>query len=153
YSVLLAVHSVLRWVVVAGLVWWLVRAFIGRFGNGVWTASDRRLTVFTVIAMDLQVTVGLALYLFLSPATTSAFSNIGAAMANTQQRFWLVEHSVVMIVALIALHVGQVIIRRAKTDAGRFTRMAVTGVIAALLVLIAIPWPWGNPARPLLPFV
>ena len=64
-------------------------------------------------------------------------------------RFFIVEHTVMMIVAVAVAQWGSLKSRQA-IDAGRSARTSlIFGVVSLLLILAAIPWPFmGEIARP-----
>jgi hypothetical protein len=146
YGWVLALHSWIRWlVIVAGIVA-VARAFMERGG---WSrADDRAGIVFTTI-LDVQVLLGLLLYLWLSPIVAAARHDIGATMQSAPLRFWVVEHPIGMIAAIALAHVGRARIRRAPPAAkARAARIFFT--LALLLVLLSAPWPGLPYARPLI---
>jgi hypothetical protein len=147
YPFLLAVHSLLRWAVLAAGGAAIVRALTG--GRGAWTPADDRAGLWFVLAMDLQFVLGLLLYVGVSPITRAAFADFGGAMANSMLRFWAVEHLAGMLIAIALVHIGRVRIRKA-TDAARRRRLTLIFFGLALVAILAsIPWP-GTPAgRPL----
>jgi hypothetical protein len=61
-------------------------------------------------------------------------------MRQPQLRFWLVEHPIGMLAALILVHVGRVRTRRAP-DAVKGRRARLFFGLALLLILASIPWP------------
>jgi hypothetical protein len=138
YEFVLAAHSLNRWLVL-GL---LVAAAV--------TAS-RGATRAVVLVTDLQLLLGLVLYAVLSPYTEAVFADFGAAMADRTLRFWTVEHGPTMLVAVILVHVGNVLTRRAPTPSSRRRRAAIWFGLALLLVLASIPWPFLEYGRGLLP--
>ena len=73
-------------------------------------------------------------------------SNFGAAMSDSNLRFFAVEHISLMIVAVILGHVAVVMARRGDTSSSKFRRGAIWLTLSVLAVLVAIPW-----QRPLLP--
>lgn len=146
YMFTLAAHNILRWVVVLLAVYALVRIYMGLFGKKEFTEADRKSLSFYTISMDIQLLVGLLLYLVLSPITTGAFGNFGAAMGDDTLRFFAVEHISVMVIAVILAHVAVIMVKRATTSAAKFRRAAIWTTLSVLAVLFAIPW-W----RPLLP--
>ena len=150
YPLVLSLHSWLRWVVIlAGLIA-LVRAIAGWSGSRAWTAGDNRLGAVFVGTLDLQLRLGLLLYVWLSPITWTAFSNMGEAMRTPALRFWAVEHLFGMLVAIAVAHVGRARLRRASTDARRHRITALSIGFALLVIAITIPWPFMPYARPLL---
>lgn len=101
---------------------------------------DNRWGLGFTVSLDVQVLLGLLLYFVFSPITTAAFSDFGAAMANSAVRFFLVEHSLIMIVALILAHVGRALAKKADTDVGKHKRAAIFYTLAMLSILAVIPW-------------
>jgi hypothetical protein len=151
YPLILTLHSILRWIVLVLAVVAFVRALVGWLGKKEWTALDNRLGMLLSASMDLQVLLGIILYIFLSPITTSAFRDFGAAMGNASQRFWTLEHALLMIVALILIHVGRATSKAAERARGKHKRAAIFFGLALLAILIAIPWPSLSYGRPLIP--
>lgn len=146
YPVVLSLHSWLRWVVLlTGLV-----VVIRAFGRRPWTSIDDRVGAAFVGVLDLQLVLGLLLYAWLSPITSAAFADMGAAMKVSAMRFWLVEHVFGMVVAIALAHVGRARIRRAPDAARRHHLALVFFGLALLVILITIPWPGLPYARPLL---
>ncbi len=142
YEMTLMIHSLVRWVVVIAGIAAVIKAFAGWFGNRNWTSSDDRLGMLFTTFMDLNVLIGVFLYLILSPITRGAFQNMGDAMRNNTLRFFTVEHALLMIVALVLAHIGRSRAKKAADDKGRFKQAAIFFTIAMVLVLLAIPWPF-----------
>jgi hypothetical protein len=150
YSVLIIAHSWLRWIVlVAGLLT-LVRAWSGRSSGRAWGPGDNSAGRWYTILFDIQVLIGLLLYVWASPITMAARQNMGAAMGNSATRFWLVEHPFGMIVALALAHVGRARVRRAMTDRERFGKATLFYGLSILIALLSTPWPGLPYARALL---
>ena len=149
YSAVLLLHSWVRWVIVIAGVLAVARAVIGMSGGKPWTKDDDRGTLLFTIALDVQMLVGLILYVALSPVTRTAFADMAAAMRNPALRFWVAEHFVGMIMALALAHVGRVVIRR-KAQADDKHRLAALFMgVAMIVILLSAPWPWGSIPRPL----
>lgn len=144
-NVTLVLHNVLRWIVlIAGLLA-AGRAILGWRTDREWTRLDNRLGLLFTVSFDIQVLLGIVLYLFLSPITTGGFSDLGAAMGNSEVRFYLVEHSLGMLLALVLAHAGRAAAKGAHATSTRHRRAAIFFSIAVILILAMIPW-----GRPLL---
>jgi hypothetical protein len=143
---MLMIHNLFRWLVILALLWVLLRAYRGWLGKKAWREADRRAYILLTIGYDVQFLVGLVLA-FLSPIVATAFSNLGAAMQVAELRFFSVEHTPMMFIALVAGHITSVFSRRAQDDSGKHRRAALGFSIAAAITLLAIPW-----SRPLLRF-
>ena len=143
YSIVLILHSWLRWFAIfAGLGATATATAPG-------TARSEKTGLLFIIAMDLQMLLGVLLYGFLSPNTTAMFSDFGAAMRDPVSRFWVVEHPVMMLGAVVFAHLGRVLARKAPTPAARRTRLLLCFGLATLLIIAATPWPGMRAGREL----
>lgn len=150
YTVVLIIHSILRWVVILTALFALIRALTGLSFKRGWMEMDNRAGLFFTSAMDLQLLVGLILYFFLSPTTTLALQNFGGAMSNPQARFFAVEHVAGMFIAVVIAHIGRSLSRKAPTAAQKHRRALIWFAVSLLVLLAAIPWPFLAYGRPLL---
>lgn len=143
YEFLLSLHNIARWLVLLAVVYLMYRSLLGLRSRS-YGPADRRAGLIYTGLMDLQLLLGVLL-MVLSPLVQSALANPGAAMQNSQTRFFIAEHWVLMLAAVILAHVGNVRIKKA-TDALLQHRQALIWYGSSLvLLLLAIPW-W----RPLL---
>ncbi len=144
YRLLLTLHNMNRWVVLALALYALARAYRGWRGGRSWTPRDRQAGSLFTIFIDLQLLLGLAL-IGLSPLMRAALQNLRGAMAADQLRFFLVEHTLLMTFALVLVHVGSARARKAPQDQQRHRLAAIWYTLALLVIAFAVPW-W----RPLL---
>jgi hypothetical protein len=147
YTHLLALHNSLRWVVLAAALIAVLVAASGWSGTKPVTPAMRRWSILFVIGMDLQLLIGLILYFAVSPLTHMAFQNMAVAMKDHELRFFTVEHTTYMLIAVILAHVGGAISRKGKTDRAKYRGATIAFGLSLLLMLAGIPW-W----RPLLRF-
>lgn len=89
YSLILAVHNVLRWIVLIFLVVALVRSYWGWFSKRERTPIDRKVGMFYSISLDIQLLFGLILYFLLSPIVSLNLSNFGSRLVDEGFRFLL----------------------------------------------------------------
>ncbi len=141
YSIALLFHSFVRWVLIIVAVIAVVRAFAGWLGKKEWTALDSRLGVLLSSSADVQMLLGLILYIFLSPLTQAAFKDFGAAMTDSMLRYWGVEHIGMLFAAVVLIHMGQTMAKRAAA-ALKHKWAAIFLGLALLAMLVAIPWPF-----------
>ena len=116
-------------------------------------AGDRsvadRWGLVAMMALDLQMLLGVLLYFALSPFTTEALRNFSAAMKNAPLRYWAVEHVASMFAAVILAHAGRALARKARTPASKRTRLLVCFGLSTLLIMLRMPWPGLANGRPL----
>jgi hypothetical protein len=153
YSSVLMLHSWVRWVALVLGVVTTVAALVDRGTSSPGSPSGKsaadRLGLFFMIILDIQVLLGLLLYVALSPATALAFKDFGAAMRDPALRFWAVEHAATMLLAAILTHAGRVLARSARTPGSKRTRQIVCFGLATLAMIARTPWPGMAVNRPL----
>jgi len=135
YSGLVHAHSGLRWIALVLLVAAVVVA-IGKWqGRSGYTDGNRKLYLFTLIAVHTQLIIGLILYV-ISPKVN--FSLI----SDKLYRFYTVEHTAVMLVAIVLITIGY---SRSKRTTDAIAKQRLVGIfygIGLLLILVSIPWPF-----------
>jgi hypothetical protein len=141
YIGLLHFHSLLRWILLLLLIAVVIKALQGRNGGKVFGPGDRKLSLFTLISAHLQLLIGGLLYM-VSPTVQQSLANMGAAMKDSINRFWAVEHLSLMIVSIALLTIGHIKAKKATSDQDKFKAQALYFTIGLLLILIAIPWPF-----------
>jgi hypothetical protein len=146
YPFVLATHNIVRWLVLIAAVAAIALAVAGWLGKKEWTKTGSMAGGIFVGLLDLNVFLGLMLYLFLSPITQTFFANFGAAMKDTTLRFFGVEHIFAMLVALALAHVGRALSKKAGDAVKKYRAAVIWFTLSLLAILAMIPW-----NRPLLP--
>lgn len=146
YPYVLALHNVLRWLVLIAGVVAVLLAWRGWLGRRQWTPTEGGATRAFVGLLDLQLLVGLLLYAVFSPLTRQAFSDMGGAMRDAPVRYFLVEHPVIMVLAIAAAHIGAAQVKKAANDTARFQKASIWLGLALAALAGFVPW-----ARPLMP--
>ncbi len=150
YSLVLFLHSWLRWFVLIAAVGALGTTAGAHDDTGM-AKADKWGMAF-MMSLDLQMLLGLLLYFGLSPFTVQAFRDFGAAMANAGLRFWAVEHITIMVAAVACAHVARVLGRKAATREAKRKRLLTFFGLSLLLIIVGIPWPGMAAGRPLFRF-
>ncbi len=137
YRIFEHTHSGLRWVL---LVFFLL-AIYRFFMEGYRSIKSPKTILFgklTVVVAHIQTLLGLVLYFFLSPKVHFE----AAAMKNTFQRFYLVEHISMMLIAVILLTIAWVKGKKKPDTASRARYLFIWFTIALIIIIAAIPWPF-----------
>src|SRR6185295_13293058 len=138
YTIILILHSWLRWIALVTGFGATLAVFMGRV-EGKDSPADRW-GLFLIMALDLQLLLGLMLYLGLSPNMREILAHFGDAMKDPTTRFWAVEHITAMFAAVVVAHVGRVLARKARTPASKRIRLMVCFTLATILMLAGMPW-------------
>ncbi|MEZ4661595.1 MAG: hypothetical protein R2911_28930 [Caldilineaceae bacterium] len=120
-------HSGWRYIVLALLIIAIIKFLIGWLTKANWGALDQRLGMATPIAIDIQVLLGLVLWI---SAPAAWFHNRGTV------NVW--EHLVTMILALGAAHAFWSRVKKSNSSADKFRNGAIGFIVAGLLVAIGV---------------
>jgi len=142
YTVVLLIHSWLRWLALLAVVARIGLALADRAAGRDYDKRARGTMAGTVGVMDLMLVLGLVLLAWLSPLTTAAMADMGSAMGDPLRRFWLVEHPTMMFLSVTVAHVASVLARRQEDARRAHTQVAIGLSLALLLMLAGIPWPF-----------
>ena len=99
------------------------------------TPKDRKIALFALISMHIQLFVGLILY-FVSPYGKESFG----LMEDAALRLTSLEHPLVNIIAIVLITIGWSKHKKATTSETKFKALYMPYIIALLLVLSRIPW-------------
>lgn len=136
---LLVLHNLTRWVVVMAGVLAAAKAILGYINKQGWTPLDNRLGLIFTISFDIQVLLGLILYIA-GPTMEAVWSDFGGAMSISALRFFAVEHIFIMIISLGVAHMGRSLAKKAGGDVKKHQRAAIFFTLSLILLLAGIPW-------------
>lgn len=146
---ILHLHNVLRWVILILLLLAIYRSLSPRrpFTNG-----HRKLGLFLMISADVMLALGLYQW-FTSPLGLEAIKANGmdGVMKDGNLRFFAIEHLIGMIIAIVLTHIGYSYAKRDLPDQVKHKRTLIFYVLALLVILAFIPWPFREFGRPLFP--
>ncbi len=137
----LVIHNILRWAVLLFGLWTVFNALKGVISKRNYSGSDNKISLFFMICCDIQLLLGLVLY-FNGMWFDKVKSNMGEVMKNSADRFFAVEHALMMIIAWLLVHIGRSMVKRSDTDAQKHKRSLIYFGIAIVIILAMIPWPF-----------
>ncbi|MGC4088795.1 MAG: cytochrome c [Polyangiaceae bacterium] len=150
HTVVLWVHSYLRWAILLLGVFFAIGTGLGWRGARPFTARSERVQRALLGLVDLQFLLGLTLFLWLSPISHAFFAEPRAGMRDSLLRFFGIEHALGMLLAIGVLHAGRRRSKRAANDALRQRAAFLSTVGFLVLACLSIPWPGSRHGRPLL---
>jgi len=130
---LLHLHNLLRWVILITLIWSIAKLL---------TKQDA-LKTSKILLISAHTTLVLGLYqYFFGPVGFQLVSQTPGGMKEVMKdaagRFWAVEHITSMILAIVLITIGHIKYKKG----GKPGTTTVLYLIALLLILSAIPWPF-----------
>lgn len=145
YSTVYFIHSWWAYLVVLVLLIATINSLVGFFTKKEYGANDFRISLFTIIVSHLQLLIGLVLY-FVAPYFR-AFSEVGmgGVMKDSTLRLYLVEHPLMMLIAVVLVTIGYSKHKKKLTSRPKFKILSIFYTLALLFVLSRIPWTaWFN---------
>jgi hypothetical protein len=139
YTGLKHLHSFMPYVLLTVLILALLKSFIAYQKGQEHTEAHRKNGLIVLILAHLQLTIGLVLY-FISPITTSAFTDMGSAMKDSTLRLYAIEHPVVMILAIILITRAYSKSKKNIDDRTKHKIKWVSYLASLVLILSKIPW-------------
>lgn len=135
YSLLLKAHSGWRYVVLIILLVAIVSSFAGWFGKKNYSSGNRKINLFALISTHIQFLLGLILY-FISPLAKAG--DMAVAMKDSNLRYWTVEHTIMMLIAIVLITVGHSKSKKLVDSVAKHRTVAIFYSIALLIIFVAI---------------
>jgi len=133
YNGLLHLHNALRWIIIILLLLSLIQAI---------TKNEKitKTSLWLLISAHITLLLGLFQYFNSEIVGFHMIENLGgmgAVMKDSFARFWVVEHISAMVIAIVLITIA-----RGKAKKLNYKAATILYVIALLLILAAVPWPF-----------
>lgn len=132
-NTLILLHSITRYLVLIALLGVIIQSLVGMLQSKPYGKLENKAGLYLFIFTHTQLLLGLILY-FTSPAVI--FS--GASMKDSVARYWLVEHSLMMLIAIVLITMARITSKKMPTDAAKHKRLFIFNTLALLLIILAI---------------
>jgi len=141
---LLLTHSIVRYLLLLGMLLVIYLAWEALAFKKPYTRLHQIVVASAAGISHLQLVLGFVLY-FLSPTAQSFWQN--KAMRWNDGLFFALVHFGLMSTAIILLSVGGALAKRETDERRKFRILFTYYLIALLIILIAIPWPFSPLAQ------
>jgi len=139
------IHSYWAYIVLLIIIIAVVNAIIGLSSKKEFNAKDLRISLFALIASHIQLIIGFIAFYTSTFYTSMRTMGMGEVMKNKELRNSLIEHPVMIIIAITLITIGFSKHKKKTTDAGKFKTITIFYGIALLIILGMIPWSlWFN---------
>ena len=142
FEVLLFLHSLFRWLVLASLVFSIYRAYRGYTQKRLFGKTDDALRHWTATIAHIPLMIGMVLY-FKSPLIQYFWSHSKESTSIKEYTFFSVVHILLMLLSIIIITIGSALTKRRQDGKAAFKTMLFWYVAAFVLIIIAIPWPFS----------
>jgi NADH:ubiquinone oxidoreductase subunit 2 (subunit N) len=113
----------------------VVNALIGRNSQKEFSAQDRKIALFALIATHLQLVFGFVIY-FISPLGMASLGQ----MSDKALRLTSLEHPLINIIAIALITIGWSKHKKAADSQAKFKSIFLFYGLGLLLILSRIPW-------------
>ncbi len=135
YEFIQKFHSGWAYLALLLLVVAVANSAFGFFSKKEFTAKDRKIALFGLIATHIQLVVGLILY-FVSPLGHAVLGE----MKNADLRLTSLEHPVTNIIAITLITIGWSKHKRNENGTAKFKSILIGFGLGLVLILSKIPW-------------
>jgi len=135
YTILQKFHSGWAYIALLVLVIAVINAIIGMSSKKEFTAKDRKIALFGLIGIHVQLLIGLILY-FISPLGLQSLGQ----MADKALRLTSLEHPLINLIAITLITIGWSKHKKLTTSESKFKTFSIFYGLGLLLILIRIPW-------------
>lgn len=135
YTFIQKFHSGWAYLALLLLVFAVVNSLLGMSSKKEFTAKDRKIALFGLIATHIQLVVGFVLY-FISPLGSASFGQ----MKDAALRLTSLEHPLTNIIAIALITIGWSKHKKAANSEAKFKTLTIFYGLGLVLILIRIPW-------------
>lgn len=140
YETIQFIHSYWAYLVLLILIVASVNSLVGYFAKKEYGATNFRIALFTLIVSHIQLLIGIVLF-FTAPWIRAIESvGMGEVMRDSKLRLYIVEHPLIMIIAVILITVGYSKHKKKLTSRPKFKLLAIFYTLGLILMLSRIPW-------------
>lgn len=139
FATLLILHSIIRWLVLLALITGIIRSYYALKTGKLYTQGDRFLGISCLSIAHVQLLIGISLYC-LSPIVSYFLQNFTTGVHLREIRFFGMEHSLMMLIAVCVITIGTVKVKAKKTDREKFKTILIWYSIALFIIFTSIPW-------------
>jgi hypothetical protein len=135
YIILQKFHSGWAYIALLVLVIAVINAIIGMSSKKEFTPKDRKIALFGLIGIHVQLLIGLVLY-FVSPLGLASFGQ----MADKALRLTSLEHPLINLIAIVLITIGWSKHKKLTTSESKFKTFSIFYGLGLVLILSRIPW-------------
>ena len=135
YQFIQKFHSGWAYIALLLLIIATANALIGMLSKKEFTARDRKIALFGLIGIHIQLLVGMILY-FVSPLGFASFGQ----MADKALRLTSLEHPLINIIAIVLITIGWSKHKKLTTSESKFKTFSIFYGLGLVLILSRIPW-------------
>jgi hypothetical protein len=137
----------MRWLILIFGFYTVINAITGLVSKREYSSVDNKSNLLFMIFCDIQLLTGI-ISIISNGWLEKMKGGMGNVMKNSYDRFFLIEHGFMMILAWVLVHFGRIAVKKAPAEK-KHQKMLLFFGLALLLIIISIPWSFkANVGRP-----
>ncbi|WP_025764590.1 hypothetical protein [Dyadobacter tibetensis] len=142
FILFLTLHSFVRWILLLFLIYTTIKAYAGWKSGKEFSEADRWLGHWTNTFAQVQLTLGILV--FVKSALAKYFwANLNEVALDSEATFFGLFHMVGMALAVTVISIAVGSSKRQKEDQAKFKKLFQWFLLAIIIILIFIPWPFS----------
>ncbi len=138
-------HSGWAYITLLILIIAVVNAIMGLSSKREFKEKDLRIPLFALIVAHIQLLIGFIAFFVSAQFKFLRENGMGEVMKESEIRLVVIEHPLMMILAIVLITVGFSKHKSMTADGSKFKTIAIYYGVALLFVLSRIPWgQWFN---------
>ena len=138
YSLIKHVHTFISGAFLIFAVWLIIRSVRGIIKDLAYTRLDKFISYGFIINLYLQLIFGLFLFSNHNSAVDENFSNAEGALKLASNRFWPIEHIVLMLFALFIANLGLILSNQSLSGKEKHKKILTYYVVAIFMIAISL---------------
>ena len=138
YELIKSVHTIISVAFLIIAVWLIVRSVRGIRKNKQYTGFDKFLSYGFIINLYLQLVFGLIMFSTHSSVIDHDYSNTEQALKMASNRFWPIEHIVLMLFALFIANLGLILSNQSRTSKEKHRKILIYYISAIVMIAISL---------------
>lgn len=133
-------HSYWAYIVLFTLIFAIINALKGFRSKRNFESKDLRISLFAMITTHIQLVIGFISYYLSNYYATMRAVGMGEVMKSSELRKPLVEHPIIIIIAVVLITIGFVKHKKKTSDIAKFRTISIYYILGLILILSRIPW-------------
>ena len=138
YHLIKSIHTIISITFLIIAVWLLIRSVRGLRKNIDYTGLDKFLAYGFIINLYLQLIFGLILFANPGSMMENDYSGMQGAAKMASNRFWPIEHIVLMLFALLIANLGLIFSNQSLLSKEKHKKIQIYYVIALIMIAISL---------------
>jgi hypothetical protein len=138
HQLIKSIHTVISGTFLVTAIWLFYRTFRGYFQNLPYQQLDKVLSYVFIINLYLQLIFGLLLMVGPSTVPGQEIVNPDITMKMVTNRFWPIEHIVLMLFALFIANLGLIFSSSTQISREKYRKVLIYYTIAILMIGLSL---------------